>query len=130
MSACDELGERLVLQERAAAVREQPRPREGLDQSRRQDEITDAQRGKHHLRERSEVEDALAAIERLQRVDRTALEAVLAVVVVLDHVGADPPRPGEQRDPARVRHHAAERILMRRRHVREACTRPQPARAR
>ena len=48
-----------------------------------------------------------------------AAEAILAVVVVLEHVRAGACRPREQCDATRIRHHRAEGILVRRRHVGE-----------
>ena len=80
----------------AAAVGEELGARERLDEGARQDEIPDAQRRKHHLREGADVDHALAVVERLQRVERPAAEAVLAVVVVLEDVGARARRPREQ----------------------------------
>ena len=80
---------------------------------RRSNDESEAERRKQALRERSDVEDGFAAIERLQRIQRPIAEAELCVVVVLDHDSAAPLREFQQRGPARRRHDGAERKLMR-----------------
>ena len=116
----DELRERLLLEPRTAAVAQDLGAGERLDQRRGQDEVADPQRGEHHLRQRAQVEDVLAGIERLQRRNGTTVEPVLAVVVVLEDPCAGAPCPGEERHASRPGHHRAERILVRRRGDHEA----------
>jgi len=58
---------------------------EPLDQVRRDDEISQAQRRKQHLAEAAGEYDLARAIQALQRGDGPARVAVLAVVVVLEH---------------------------------------------
>ncbi len=96
-AAGDEVGKRLLLEKGAAAVGEELRTRAGLDEGRRQHEVSEAKGGEHDLREGADVDDSLAVVERFQRVERPAAEAVLAVVVVLEHVRAGARGPGEQR---------------------------------
>jgi hypothetical protein len=49
----------------------------------------------------------------MQRLDRTALEAKLAVIVVLDHDGVSLLRPREQGEPPLGGHRHPERKLVR-----------------
>ena len=62
-----------------------------------------------------DVEHAPALVEGLQTLDRPAVVAELAVVVVLEHERAAALRPREEREPPRERQHAAGRELVRRR---------------
>ncbi len=50
-----------------------------------QDRITNAQRRKQDLAERAYIDDALR-VERMQRRDRRAIIAELAVIIILDDV--------------------------------------------
>ena len=65
------------------------------------------------------IDNALVAIERVQRRQRLCAEIVFSVVVVFDHVRVVLDRPLEKLCPARPAHDAAERELMRRRDVGE-----------
>ena len=82
------------------------------------DDVADAQRREEHLAEGADVDDARVAVEPLQRRDRLALVAVLAVVVVLDasrrRCACAQSRSCSRRDGA---HRHAERVLVRRRDV-------------
>ena len=75
----------------------------------RRHEPADAQRREEQLRRGADVEHAPVAVERLEALDRLAVEAELAVVVVFEDVRVALRRPVEQREPARQREHAAGR---------------------
>ena len=90
----------------------------GLHQSRRNHQIGDAQGGKEHLREGTEIDHPIG-IQALQRRQRPPRIAELAVVVILQDPGVGFARPVEQLQSARQRHHHPQRILMRGRHHRQ-----------
>ena len=89
----------------------------GLDQSghqrQRRDEEPEPQRGRKHLRERPDVHHPAPGIQAVQRFQRSAGVAELAVVVVLDEHRVVPLGPVEQLE----RHRQAQRVLVRRRDV-------------
>src|SRR5438552_211422 len=74
--------------------------REDIDGSGGHDEVTEAETGRQNLAEGTEIEHAMAAIERVERRQRPAAVAVLAVVVVLEDPGVRAFGPIEQRQPA------------------------------
>ena len=75
-----------------------------LEQRRGGDDVADPQPRKEHLRERADVDHLAGAIEGLQRRDRRAFVAQLAVVVVLEDRHLVLVGEREQRPPARVAH--------------------------
>lgn len=89
----------------------------GLDQDQRRAgpgrcrDIARTQARKQALGKRADVEHALAAVERLQRIERPRGVAELAVVVVLDDDRIAFARETQQLGAARSRHRAAERKL-------------------
>ena len=95
-------------------------PDERVPQRRRHHHIAHPQRGKQHLAEGADIDHAGPAIHPLERAQRPARVAILAVVVILHDPAVAAPRPREEGEPARRRHGDAERILVRRRHVHEA----------
>ena len=121
VSAGDEVGERELLERRRAGVGQRLRVEKVRRQRRRRHEPADPEGGKEELRGRAGVDDASCAIQRLEAGKRLRVEAELAVVVVLQHVGAGACRPVEQREAAGQREHAACGILMRGRDAREPC---------
>ncbi|MCY1532846.1 hypothetical protein D9M68_681410 [compost metagenome] len=72
-----------------------------------------AQPREERLGKGAHVDDAVVLVQALQRCQRPALEAELAVVVVLDDPRAALPRVFEQHAPPRQAHHGAERVLVR-----------------
>ena len=80
----------------------------------------DPQRRREHLGQRAEVDDSTVGVESLQRLERPAGVAELAVVVVLDDRRVVCRRPAQQGQAACVGQHDAERELVRRRHVHQA----------
>jgi hypothetical protein len=93
---------------------------------RADDQVAHAQGGRQHFAESADVEHAGIAIESLQRSDRLALVAVLAVVVVFDDPRPGAPRPVEQVQPACGAHRDAEGELVRGRDVDRAGARRAP----
>jgi hypothetical protein len=67
----------------------------GLAQRGRRDQEAEAQGRQQRLREGTHVDHPPGGIERLQRFDRSAVKAELAVVVVLDHGGVVALGPGQ-----------------------------------
>ena len=90
---------------------------QGRPQRRRRHQEAQPKGRQHCLRERADVDDPAFCVERLQRLEGTAPETELAVVVVFDDGRVVPLGPGQQRLPARQRHRYGKRILMRRRDV-------------
>ena len=84
------------------------------------DQKPETQSRQHHLGERSNVDDAARAIERLKWVEGAALEPELAVIIVFDHDDVAPLCPLEQCHTTAERHRRAERELMGRRHADKA----------
>ena len=95
------------------------RANERLDQSARQNQVRDPQRGEQRLVERANVDHAVRRIEALERGQRTIHVAELAVVVVFENPGRSCGRPVEEPPPPLDGHGDAGRILMRRRDVHE-----------
>jgi hypothetical protein len=62
-------------------------------------EVCQSRGGQQALGEGADVDDPPVAVEPVQRLDRVAGEAELAVVVVLDDRRALPGGPGQQRQP-------------------------------
>jgi hypothetical protein len=99
-------------------------PRERLGHLRRHHHVAHAQAGEHGLAEGAQVDHAAVGVQALQRRDRRAVVAELAVVVVLQHPQAARPRRLQQLQAPRQRHHHAGRVLMRRTRDQQ----PRPAR--
>jgi hypothetical protein len=72
----------------------------------------EAQRRQHRLGEGADIEDALTGVQAFQGFEGASAEAELAVIVVFDHCGTTPFRPGKQRDPPWQRHRHAQRELV------------------
>ena len=89
----DEVGQRELLDRRGARVRERLRVQEMRRERRRRDQPADAQRREEQLRGGARVEHAAAVVERLEALDRIAVEAELAVVVVFENVRVARERP-------------------------------------
>jgi hypothetical protein len=86
----------------------------------RQHQVAQPHLRRQRLRKGADVDDAAVRVHRLQRVDRALAVAELAVVVVLDDPGAVPPGPLQQLLAPAHRQHAAQRELVRGRHVGQA----------
>ena len=89
----DEVREGELLEARRAGVGDRLRVVEGAHERRRRHQPADAQRREQQLRRRAGVDHAAVAVERLEALDRPALVAELAVVVVLEHERAAPRAP-------------------------------------
>ena len=89
----------------------------GLDQRRRQHQVTQAQRRKGDLAEGPDIQHPPLPIQRRQGCQRRAAVAVLAVVVVLDDPAAGALGPGQQLQAPRQAHDHAGGVLMRRGHI-------------
>ena len=109
----DQPGECELVERRARGVGEALRLDHGLDERLGQHEPCDAQRGRERLAGRAGVDDVVGR-ERLQRADRPAVVAELAVVVVLDHEARA--RPLGERRPALRRERRAQADLVGRCH--------------
>ena len=105
-----------LLQHRLAALLLPAGAAERIGQFVRHDQVAQPQAGKQHLAEAAGVQHALRPIEALQRRQRMAGVAELAVVIVFQHPGAGLCRPGQQRQSALQRQGDAERALVGRRH--------------
>ena len=88
-----------------------------LDQGRREDQVSEAQRREEHLAEAPGEQHRRVLLQTLERGDGPPLVAVLAVVVVLEQDRPAPPCPPEQREAAGDAHRHAERVLVGRRDV-------------
>ena len=92
LAALDERGQRELVERRRAAVGPAALVGDRAGEGAGQDHPAQAQRGRERLARGAEVGDAPRA-EALQRAQRLAVVAVLAVVVVLDHEGVVRGRP-------------------------------------
>ena len=79
----------------------------------RQDQIARPQAGEQNFAETARIKNTIRTVEALQRRERTAGVAELAVVIVLHHVRARFARPGQKGKPPRQRERHPERRLMR-----------------
>jgi hypothetical protein len=106
----DELGERELLEDLCVAE-----DALGLDdrlhETRREDEPSEPQAGRQRLARRAGVDDVLGR-QPLERADRLAVVAELAVVVILDEDGAVRAGPGDERGARVGRERRAERELV------------------
>ena len=100
LPARDESRDDALLQRRLPCRQQRGGPDEGRRQVRRHDKVSQPQRRKQQLAEAARVEDALPAIQALQRRQRTPGIAELAVIVVLQHPGVGLGGPGEKFHPA------------------------------
>ena len=107
----DEVGERRLEEERRILSGDADRRLEALDELRRDDDVGDAERREHRLRQRADIDDAAAVVQALHRRDRMPAEAILAVVVVLDDPGVVLLGDMEEAEAHVHRHHQAERPL-------------------
>ena len=121
-AAADQPRERSLFDGGTAAIAQPFRGDECLSQSRRHDHVRKPQRREQHFGKRAEIDDALGAIERFQRGQRTRIETELAVVVVFDQPAVVMFGPRQQIHAAREAEHRAGRKLMRRRDQRNTRT--------
>ena len=105
LAAPDQLGERELVEHARLPVRELLLFERGLEQVGREHEPAEPEPRRQRLRGGAGVDHA-AGLESLERADRSAVVAELAVVVVLDHDAVRRPHPVEQaRAPGRDERH-------------------------
>jgi len=92
VAGLDQLRQRQLLGERQLTLAQALDVEHGIEQGRRHREPRDPQSRREGLAGGARVHHALG-VERLERAHGLAVEAELAVVVVLDHVAAGPLRP-------------------------------------
>src|SRR5215813_15257339 len=93
------------------------RANESINEVRRSNDVTDANRRKQYLAERSDVDDALLSVETLQCSQRLAQVTKLAVVIVLYDPCACLRGEAQQFESTAQRQSHSQRILVRRRYV-------------
>ena len=86
-TALDQLGQRFLLQLGRMPICQPLCFRKDRRQSLRNDEVAETQGWRERLRDRPEVDNPSGIIQGMQGRDRGNVEAVFAVVVVLDDVG-------------------------------------------
>jgi hypothetical protein len=101
---------------------------EDVRETGRDHEIADPQRREEDLAEAAEIDHAPGRVEPLQRGQRPARVAILAVVIVLEDPDARALGPLQQRESPNQAHGDAERILVGGRDVRELRDRRPPRR--
>src|SRR6186997_689054 len=90
---------------------------ENSDILTRHNHASEADRGENSFAERAEVDHTSVAVKSLERSERTAGVAKLAVVIVFEYQGILLLGPLDQFKPTRQAHRHAKRILMRGRHI-------------
>ena len=86
----DEVGERRLQEERRELAGDAERRRDALEERLGQDHEAEPQGREQQLGEGAEIDDPVGPVDALHRRDRPALEAVLAVEIVLDDPGVQP----------------------------------------
>src|SRR5713101_8957742 len=115
-SRLDEINQRKLRQAGTSRIQQRLDRAHRLHERLRDYQVSQAEGRKHHFREGASVEDAAVAVERLQRLDRSAGIAVFAVVIILNDKDGLSLAPREQFQTPRERHHRASGKLMGRRH--------------
>jgi hypothetical protein len=100
MPLADEVGEDRRVQGRGKNVHRLPDGDERSHEVFGDDDVAEAESREQNLAERPDVDDAGIPIEALERCDGEALEAILAVVVILDNPRSGPPGPVEELEPS------------------------------
>src|SRR3569833_1600274 len=113
MPAVDEISHYGLIQMRRADVHSETHGSKSLAQIGWNHQVTKAQRREQCLAESSDVDHARVPVQSLQRRDRRAFIAVLAVVVILDDPGSGSLRPIEQLQSSRSAHGHTQGKLMR-----------------
>ena len=116
-AGADELRQRELVDRAAVAVRERLGGDDPVDQMRRENQPTQPDPGRERLAGGSRVHDPLRR-QRLERPERVAVVAELAVVVVLDDQPAGRERPFDRDHPPPRDERRPDRELMRRRQQR------------
>ena len=96
----DEVGEHALGNSGPADVHRIADCGEVRDEILRDHDVAETQRREQHLAERADIDDPAVSVQPLERGDRRAAIAVLAVVVVLDDPGSVSLRPVEELEPA------------------------------
>ena len=99
---------------------------QAVDQCRRREQITKAQRRKQRFAESADIDHQPGGVDALERRWGPPTEEELSVVVVLDHPGAGLLGRVQQRESTLQAHDAAHRLLVRRGHKSEPELRAQP----
>src|SRR5690606_27897350 len=118
-AVADELGERRLLEPWLAIVEQGLGRQRRLEQLFRNDHVAEAKPGAEALREGPEIDDMVLAVLALEGGQWRAAVVEVAVVVVLDEIGAASMAPFEERLASVERQGRSERVLVRRRDVRE-----------
>jgi len=111
MTILNELGEHSLVERWALPIPQRASVRKCVDQDGRHDQVAQPEGRKEHLAERAEVYHPAIGIQALQRRERSAGVAVLAVIVVFENPGVLASCPFEQRTAARQGHDHAQWVL-------------------